>query len=286
MQLRNRMVPWLWLAPAGALMIPFFIIPILITARNSVYVDDPMGFLKPAFTLANYAKVLTDSYYIGVFGNTLLAAFVVSLITLVISYPFAWLLARSGGSSRGFLLWVVYLPIYVSVIMRVFGWMVIIADSGLLNQTLMKIGLSEQPIRMINEVSGMTLGMIHRYLPLMILPLMTSLQKVDDSILRASANLGGGQWFTWWRVVMPISLPGAVAGTQLVFAGVLSDYVIPTLMGSTKFQLLAPAIYYEATTNAAWALSGAMATIVIVAVAAFLIIANLILKRIAPWASI
>ncbi|MET0877016.1 MAG: ABC transporter permease [Tardiphaga sp.] len=286
MQLRNRIVPWLWLAPAGALMIPFFIIPILITARNSVYVDDPMGFLKPAFTLANYAKVLTDSYYIGVFGNTLLAAFVVSLITLVISYPFAWLLARSKGSSRGFLLWVVYLPIYVSVIMRVFGWMVIIADSGLLNQTLMKIGLSEQPIRMINEVSGMTLGMIHRYLPLMILPLMTSLQKVDDSILRASANLGGGQWFTWWRVVMPISLPGAVAGTQLVFAGVLSDYVIPTLMGSTKFQLLAPAIYYEATTNAAWALSGAMATIVIVAVAAFLIIANLILKRMAPWASI
>jgi putative spermidine/putrescine transport system permease protein len=286
MQLRNRMIPWLWLAPAGALMIPFFLIPIAITARNSVYVDDPMGFLKPAFTFANYAKVLTDSYYIGVFGNTLLAAFVVSLITLVISYPFAWLLARSKGSSRGFLLWVVYLPIYVSVIMRVFGWMVIIADSGMINQTLMKIGLSEQPIRMINEVSGMTLGMIHRYLPLMILPLMTSLQKVDDSILRASANLGGGQWFTWWRVVMPISLPGAVAGTQLVFAGVLSDYVIPTLMGSTKFQLLAPAIYYEATTNAAWALSGAMATIVIVAVAAFLIIANLILKRIAPWASI
>jgi putative spermidine/putrescine transport system permease protein len=286
MQFRNRMVPWLWLAPAGALLIPFFLIPILITARNSVYIDDPMGFLKPGLSFASYAKVLSDSYYLAVFGNTLMAAAAVSLITLVVSYPFAWLLARSSGSSRGFLLWAVYLPIYVSVIMRVFGWMVFIADSGMLNQLLMKIGLIDHPVRMINEVSGMTIGMIHRYLPLMILPLMTSLQKVDDSILRASANLGGGQWFTWWRVVMPISLPGAVAGTQLVFAGVLSDYVIPTLMGTTKFQLLAPAIYYEATTNAAWALSGAMATIVIVAVASFLVIANLILKRVAPWASI
>jgi ABC-type spermidine/putrescine transport system permease subunit I len=286
MHLRNRMVPWLWLTPAGALLIPFFLIPILITVRNSVYHDDPMGFLVPGFTWASYARVLSDSYYLGVFSNTLIAATGVSLAALVVSYPFAWLLARSSGSSRGFLMWAVYLPIYVSVIMRVFGWMVFIADSGMLNQLLMRIGAVNHPVRMINEVSGMTIGLIHRYLPLMIIPLVTSLQKVDDSMLRASANLGGGQWFTWWRVVMPISLPGAVAGTQLVFAGVLSDYVIPSLMGSTSFQLLAPAIYYEATTNASWALSGAMATIVLVAVASFLLIANLILKRVAPWASI
>ena len=286
MQWRTRMAPWFWLTPAGALLIPFFVIPVLITARNSVYRDDPMGFLVPAFTFAGYARVLSDSYYLGVFGHTLVAAAIVSLVTLLVAYPFAWLLARSSGSSRGFLLWVVYLPIYVSVIMRVFGWMVLIADSGMVNQALLKLGLIHHPVRMINEISGMIIGMIHRYLPLMILPLMTSLQKVDDSIMRASSNLGGGQWFTWWRVVMPISLPGAVAGTQLVFAGVLSDYVIPTLLGTTKFQLLAPAIYYEATTNAAWALSGAMATIVIVAVAVFLITANLILKRVAPWASV
>lgn len=286
MQLRNRMAPWLWLTPAGALLIPFFLIPILITVRNSVYHDDPMGLLVPAFTWVNYAKVLSDSYYLGVFSNTLIAAAGVSLAALVVSYPFAWLLARSSGSSRGFLLWAVYLPIYVSVIMRVFGWMVFIADSGMLNQLLMRVGVVDHPVRMINEVSGMTIGLFHRYLPLMILPLVTSLQKVDDSMLRASANLGGGQWFTWWRVVMPISLPGAVAGTQLVFAGVLSDYVIPSLMGTTKVQLLAPAIYYEATTNASWALSGAMATIVLAAVASFLLIANLILKRVAPWASI
>jgi len=120
----------------------------------------------------------------------------------------------------------------------------------------------------------------------MILPLLTSLRKIDTAMLLASANLGGNKWFTWWRVVMPISLPGAVAGTQLVFAGVLSDYVIPSLMGTTRYQLLAPAIYYEASTNAAWALAGAMATIVLIAVGAFLLAANLMVRRLAPWASI
>ena len=285
MRLRS-FLPWLWLTPAGALLIPFFLIPILVTARNSVYVDDPFGQLLPGFTLANYAKVLSDPYYLSIFGNTLAAALGTAAVALVVGYPFAWIVARASGSSRGILLWIVYLPIYVSVIMRVFGWMVFVADSGMLNKALLGLGLTEAPVRIINEVSGMMLGLVHRYLPLMILPLVTSLRKVDDSLLRASANLGGDRSQTWWRVVMPISLPGAVAGVQLVFAGVLSDYVIPVLMGTTRFQLLAPAVYYEATTNAAWALSGAMATTVLAAVAAFLLLANLVLRRVAPWASL
>ena len=132
MQLRARMAPWLWLTPAGAWLFLFFVIPVLITARNSVYRDDPMGFLTPAFTFDSYARVLSDPYHLGVFGNTLVAAAIVSSITPMVAYPFARL-ARSSGSSRGFPLWVVYLPIYVSVIMRVFGWTAVIADSGMLN---------------------------------------------------------------------------------------------------------------------------------------------------------
>ena len=282
----RRLAPWLWLAPTGALLIPFFVIPLLVTMRNSVFIDDPYGALLPAFTLANYIKVLGDPYYLVIFGNTFISAIGVSVIALIVSYPFAWALVRAGGTANTVLLWVVYLPIYVSVIMRVFGWLVFIADSGILNQTLMDMGLIDQPIFIMNEVSGMMLGLTHRYLPFMILPLVTALRKVDVSLLRASANLGGGRWFTWWRVVMPISLPGAFAGAQLVFAGVLSDYVIPVLMGTTRFPLLSQAIYYEATTNAAWALSGAMATIVLVTVALFLILANLVLRRTAPWSSL
>jgi ABC-type spermidine/putrescine transport system permease subunit I len=286
-EMRARtLAPWIWLAPAGALLIPFFLLPITILVRNSVYQDGPAGFVVPDFTWKNYATVLSDPYYLQVFGNTLISAVGIVLLALLISYPFAWLLSQTGGRSRVYLVWAVYLPIYASVIMRVFGWMVIIADSGMINQALLKIGLIETPIRMINEAEGMTIGLLHRYLPLMIIPLATALAKVDSSLLRASANLGAGWWFTWRRVILPISIPGAVAGTQLVFAAVLSDYVIPAMMGTTRFQMLAPAIFYEATTNARWALSGAIGSLVLVSVILFLVIMNLIVRRFAPWAGL
>jgi putative spermidine/putrescine transport system permease protein len=279
-------IHWIWLAPAGALLIPFFLIPIAFLVRNSVYVDSPDGVIVPVLTLQNYAIVLTDPYYLRIFGNTFLSAIGVAFVALVISYPFAWMLSQVGGRERAFLVWAVYLPIYASVIMRVFGWIVIIADSGIINEALLKMGMISSPMRIINEVQGMTIGMLHRYLPLMILPLAAALSKVDSSFLRASSNLGGGWWFTWRRVILPISIPGAIAGVQLVFASVLSDFVIPSMMGTPSFQMLAPAIFYEATTSGRWALSGAMGSLILLSVVVFLLAMNLIMKRVAPWAKL
>jgi ABC-type spermidine/putrescine transport system permease subunit I len=282
----QRIAPWLWLAPAGALLIPFFAIPLLLTLRNSFYSDDPMGMLTPGFTFANYGKIVRDPYYLSVFQNTVCAALLVCLVSIIMSYPLSWVLARANGSGRAFLLWTIYLPIYVSVIMRVFGWIVLLSDRGLLNQALMHLGATTHPLQMMNSFPGMMVGLVHRYLPLMVLPLATSLRKIDHSILLAATGLGGNRWFVWSRIMFPMSLPGAVVGFQLVFAGVLSDYVIPSLMGSPHFEMLAPAIYYEGITNAGWALSGAMASAVIVIVALFLIVANLLVRRFAPWASL
>ena len=281
---RKAYAPWLWLFPAGALLIPFFALPLGIVIRNSVYFDDPRGLMVPDFTGANYLKVLTDSYYIGVFSNTLIVAAISTIVALLIAYPFAQLVVRATGVAQSLLLWCVYVPLYVSVIMRAFGWTIILADSGLINQSLLYLGLINAPIRMLYEAEGMTIGIIHRYLPLMIIPLIASLQKIDVSLLKASGNLGASRGRTFLRVTLPMSLPGIVAGSQLVFAGVLSDYAMPALMGSTKFQLIAPAIYYEAVTNGSWALAGAMATLVLGTVALFLVIANVMLKRMAPWA--
>jgi ABC-type spermidine/putrescine transport system permease subunit I len=281
---RSAYAPWLWLLPAGALLIPFFLLPLAIVIRNSVYFDDPQGLTVPAFTAVNYLKVLTDPYYVTVFVNTLLVAAITTIVSLLVAFPFAQFVVRTAGPTRNLLLWCVYVPLYVSVIMRAFGWTIILADSGLINHLLLRLGLIDTPLRMLFEASGMTIGMIHRYLPLMIIPLITALQKIDSGLLRASRNLGASRRRTFLRVTLPMSLPGLVAGSQLVFAGVLSDYAMPALMGSTKFQLIAPAIYYEAITNSSWALAGAMATLVLGLVALFLIIANLMLKRLAPWA--
>jgi ABC-type spermidine/putrescine transport system permease subunit I len=281
---RAAYAPWIWLFPAGALLIPFFLLPLAIVIRNSVYFDDPQGLTVPAFAATNYLKVLTDPYYVKVLSNTLLVAAISTVVSLLVAFPFAQFVVRTSGSARNLLLWCVYVPLYVSVIMRAFGWTIILADSGLLNHLLLRLGLIDAPLRMLFEAEGMTIGMIHRYLPLMIIPLITALQKIDSSLLKASGNLGASRGRTFLRVTLPMSLPGMVAGSQLVFAGVLSDYAMPALMGSTKFQMIAPAIYYEAITNSSWALAGAMATVVLGFVALFLIIANVMLKRLAPWA--
>jgi ABC-type spermidine/putrescine transport system permease subunit I len=282
----QRIAPWLWIAPAGMLLIPFFVIPLLLTLRNSFFSDDPMGTLIPKFTLENYSRIVRDPYYFGVFEDTVWAAVLVCLISILMSYPLSWVLARAQGSGRAFLLWIVYLPIYVSIIMRVFGWIVLLSDGGLFNQALAHLGVTAHPLQMMNSFIGMMVGLIQRYLPLMVLPLVTSLRKIDDSILRAAVGLGASRWFVWTRIIFPMSLPGAIVGLQLVFAGVMSDYVIPSLMGSPHFQMLAPAIYYEGITNASWALSGAIASTVILIVALFLICANLLVRRAAPWASL
>lgn len=283
--MRSRpLTPWIWLFPAGALLIPFFVLPLAIVVRNSIYRDDPMGFLVADFTIANYIRAVTDPYYVGIFSNTLIVAGIVTLAALLIAYPFAYLVVRASGASRSVLIWCIYVPLYVSVIMRAFGWTIILSDSGLINEGLLAIGAIRQPIRLLYEAEGMTLVMLHRYLPLMIIPLVASLQKVNFNLIKASRNLGASRLHTIWRVTLPLSLPGIVGGSQLVFAGVLSDYAMPALMGSTKFQLLAPAIYYEAVTNSSWGLAGAIATLVLVIVALFLFVMNALLKRFAPWA--
>jgi ABC-type spermidine/putrescine transport system permease subunit I len=237
------------------------------------------------FTGDNYARVLTDPYYLQVFANTLIVAGLVTALSLFIAYPFALLITRASARTRVLLLWTVYLPLYVSVIMRAFGWTVILADSGIVNQMLLATGIIHAPLRILFQFDGMTIGILHRYLPLMIIPLVAALQKIDLSLNRASSNLGASRWRTLMRVTVPLSLPGIAAGAQLVFAGVLSDYALPALLGSTQYQLTAPAIYYEAVTNTSWALAGAMATLVLGIVALFLVLANLTLQRFAPWAS-
>ena len=126
--------------------------------------------------------------------------------------------------------------------------------------------------------------MIHRYLPLMALPLINALGRIDENLHSASANLGGGRFYTFRRVVLPLSSPGIIAGSQLVFANVLSDFVIPNLLGSTRFRVLAPVIYEEAAVHVAWATAAALAMVMLVIVVIMLAASNYTFRRLAPWA--
>ena len=282
--LQQQRFAWFLLIPVLTILIPLFLFPLAILLRNSFNWDEPGAIMVEDFIVANYARILTDSYYASLFGNSILVAGGVALLTLIIGYPFAYYLVRWAGERRNLLLWIIYTPLIVSVITRVFGWMIITADSGLINTVLIALGVTEGPVHILFEVSGMVIGMVHRYLPLMILPLANSIAKIDLRILLASTSLGAGSAATFARVIVPLSLPGIFAGLQLVIAVVLSDFVLPTLLGTTRFRMLAPAIYDEAIANVRWANSAAMAILMVALVVLVLLSMNLVLRRAAPWA--
>jgi putative spermidine/putrescine transport system permease protein len=132
--------PWLWLLPTLTLLIPFFLIPLAIVVRYSFNRDDPLALMVSDFTLQNYVRILTDEYYFALFTNTISVSFIVAVICLLLGYPFAYFLVRYSHRSRGFLIWAVYTPLIVSVIVRVFGWIVVTSDSGLINAALLALG--------------------------------------------------------------------------------------------------------------------------------------------------
>jgi putative spermidine/putrescine transport system permease protein len=275
--------PWFALAPAIAIFLPGFLWPMVVTLRNSFWRDVVGKLPEPAFTFENYVRILSDPFYAKVFLNTALVATGVTLCCLVIGYPFAMFLTFVAKRSRTLLIWAVYLPLFISVIVRALGWMAITADSGLINSALLKLGLIEQPLHMLYELFAMTLGMVHRYLPLMVLPLAGAMMKIDISWLAAGRNLGSGGFRLFGTIVLPLSLPGIVVGCQLVFAGAISDYVLPMLMGTTRFRMLAPAIYDEAITNFSWPRAATMSVLMVIVVAGILTVSNGVMRRLAPW---
>lgn len=280
---RRDLFPHLLVLPVLLVLIPFFLFPLAVLLRNSLYRDDPRLLLVPDISLQNYAKILSDGFYAGIFINSLGIALLIAAITLFVAYPLAWYMVQQRGRKLTILLWCVYLPLIVSVISRVYGWMIITADSGLINSLLLWSGLIERPIRMLFDPIGMTIGMVHRYLPLMILPLYSALNRLDRRILSASRTLGASGAQSFFRVILPLSLPGIFVGIQLTVAVVLSDYVLPFLLGSSRFPMVAPAIHDEALSMLRWASAAAMAVVTILAVAIVIIASNLLLRRLAPW---
>jgi putative spermidine/putrescine transport system permease protein len=285
MAARGRLAEWLWLAPAGAILLPFFVLPIGLLLRNSLLEDDSLtGIPGGSLGLRNYAAVLLDPFYSEVFLNTLGIAALIGVLAALVGYPYAVAVARASGTRQALLLWAVYTPLLVSVIVRALGWIAITADGGVINQALLALGAVGKPLRILYEVEGMTLGMLHRYLPLMVLPVLGALQKIPRDLATASSTLGAGGVETFLRVTLPLSLPGVVIGFQLVFASVLSDYVLPFLMGTTRFRMLAPALYDEAVANQAMASASAMAVSALLLVLAILAGSALASRRLMPWA--
>jgi len=249
---------WL-LLPALLVLLVFFALPMGTILVYSVGRTAPGALYIPDLTLANYAALLETPVYFKVMMRTLRLGLIVTLLALVIGYPYAFLMARGRPWIRTGLLLAVLLPLLVSVVVRTYGWMVVLGLDGPLNTVLLALGLTSQPVKFLFNETGIVIGLLHVFFPFMVLPLSSVLQKLDPQLVEAARTLGAGYPTVFWRVILPLSVPGIAAGSMLVFTLSVAAYVTPALMGGAGINVMATLVAQQILVLVNWPLGAAVA---------------------------
>ncbi|WP_231712230.1 ABC transporter permease [Vineibacter terrae] len=252
-------LPYLWL-------LLFFAAPFLIVAAISLGENTPDTV--PPVTLTGsgktYVQLFADALYPAAYLNSLRIAAIATLATLLIGYPMAYAIARAPAGWRGPLLMAVILPFWTSFLIRIYAWMGILSENGLLNQFLRGSGLVADPGTILGTEWAIYLGIAYAYLPFMVLPLYAVLEKLDVSLLEAAADLGARPWRAFLTVTLPLSLPGIVGGCLLVFIPAVGEFVIPDLLGGTETLMIGKVLWDEFFSNSDWPMASAVAMAMLV----------------------
>ena len=278
-------VPYAWL-------LAFFLLPFLVVAKISVsemetttikdIVTWKDGAIAISARLGNYLLLVQDDLYLRTYASSLLYAAVTTLLCLAIGYPFAYFMARARRSLQPALLMLVMLPFWTSFLLRVYAWKALLTEHGLVADAIEWLGLDRAlaaaqlipgPGQLMNTPFSLVLGMTYTYLPFMILPLYSNLAKMDLRLLEAAADLGASAWTAFWKVTVPLSRAGIIAGAMLVFIPCVGEYVIPELLGGPQTQMIGRTLWDEFFSNNDWPMACAVAVtmvlLVIVPVAVF-----------------
>ncbi|TFW20664.1 ABC transporter permease subunit [Duganella callida] len=262
-------VPFLYLVFA-------FLIPFLIVLRIS-FTDLDSGDGGPFGTLmtlvdgvltlkikiANYLFIAQDELYALTYLNSIKFAAITAALCLLIGYPFAYFMARAKPTLRPMLLMMVMMPFWTSFLLRIYAWKGILANNGILNSFLINLGVISEPLHLMNTKFSLIIGMVYAYLPFMILPLYANLSKMDIRFLEAAADLGATPWQAFWRITVPLSKSGIIAGTMLVFIPAVGEYVIPELLGGPETLMIGRQLWDEFFTNNDWPLASSVTVVVI-----------------------
>ncbi|GAB6852312.1 ABC transporter permease [Paraburkholderia kururiensis] len=243
------------LAPALLLLAVFFLLPVLSLLLRSV--------LEPTPGLHNYTQLLGSTTYLRVFGNTFLVATVVTVATVAIGFPTAWLLAVAPRKLSSVLFAILLLSMWTNLLARTFAWMVLLQATGPINRVLMALGLIREPLALVNNLVGVTIGMTYIMLPFLVMPLHATLRSIDPSTLRAAAICGASRWQAFWRVLVPLALPGVASGALMVFVMALGYFVTPALLGGPSYMMLAELIAQLVQELLNWGLAGAAAFVLL-----------------------
>ena len=255
--------PYIWL-------VLFFFIPLAIIFKISISVSEwgmppyqdifvnNEGF-KINITLENYVYILSDFYYIRSFLNSIVLAFISTFFCILIGFPLAFYIATSDIKLRNILLILVIIPFWSSFLLRVYAWKIILQNNGILNLILLKLGIISEPLQLLYNQYAVIMGIVYTYLPLMILPLYGYLNKFDLSLIDASKDLGLNRIKSFFRVILPLSLPGIIAGSLLVFIPVVGEFIIPEMLGGSDKLYYGKILWEEFFVNRNWPGASALA---------------------------
>ena len=263
---------WLIILPPLLFLLVFFLIPFAFAFKISFAeaaprvppFTDVISFtadhhLRIAISLGNYRYLLTDEVYGIAYLYSLRTAFFSTLICLLLGYPMAYAIARAPKSRQGLLLLLIMLPFWTSFLLRVYALVGIIRDTGFLNTVLLHLGLISQPLHIMRTSLAVYLGIIYSYLPFMVLPLFATLEKLDPTLLEAAADLGSTPWRAFMDITLPLSIPGMIAGSLLVFIPAVGEFVIPSLLGGPNQLMIGRVLWDEFFGNHDWPVAAAVA---------------------------
>ncbi|MBN8211937.1 MAG: ABC transporter permease subunit [Xanthomonadales bacterium] len=274
-------VPYFWL-------LLFFAIPFLIVLKISFA---KLAIAQPPYTpilefvksevllklnLTNYTVLFSDSQYLLAYASSLKIAAISTLFTLLIGYPMAYVISRLSPSARNIAMMLVVLPSWTSFLIRVYAWIGILDNNGLLNSLLMKIGLIDAPLQILNTPLAAYIGIVYCYLPFMILPLYSNLLKFDHRLLEAAYDLGAKPWKAFLKITLPMSRSGIIAGCMLVMIPAIGEFVIPEMLGGPDTLMIGRVLWSEFFNNRDWPVASAVAIVMLI----MLLIPILIFNRV------
>jgi putrescine transport system permease protein len=272
MRLLERPGRWLIILPPLLFLTVFFLIPFAFAFKISLaetaprvppFTDilsrTPDGHLQLSVTFANFRYLLTDEVYGVAYLYSLKTAFFATLICLALGYPMAYAISRASKTTQSILLLIIILPFWTSFLLRVYALEGIIRDGGILNTALLRLGLISHPLKIMRTSLAVYLGIIYSYLPFMVLPLFATLEKLDNTLLEAAADLGSPPWRAFLDVTVPQSIPGVIAGSMLVFIPAVGEFVIPSLLGGPDNLMIGRVLWDEFFGNHDWPVAAAVA---------------------------
>ncbi len=258
--------------PLAAFFAAFFLAPLFILIFVSLHTDVSMTKMG----LTQYAKFLLDPFSLGVLGHTLWIGVEVTALCLFLGFPMAWAYVHSPRWAQAGLVLVILLPLLTSVVVRTFAWIVILGRQGIINTALIELGVIDSPLRLLYTEGGMVVALAQVQMPLMVLPVITALSRLDPNLLDASAALGAGHWRTFRKVILPLTFPGIVAGCLLTYAAAITAFITQTLIGGGQMLFMPMYIYQQSSTLNNWPFAAAISIIFLAAVLVAVTLFNMV----------